>query len=125
MAAGPSGLRSPDDSPSPPGGTSPGPSTLAGTAPGGDDSQGAGDPATPQGGGAGGGMSNMLGSALQAVMQTEVMMTQMGRQFPAAAPSLLSAQQGLRQASDGMRAALRQILTSPGQPEPPAPNIGG
>lgn len=81
--------------------------------------------ATPQGGGAGGGMSGMLGTALQTVMKTEVMMTQMARQFPAAAPSLLSAQEGMRTAVNGIRAALRQILTSPGQPEPPAPNIGG
>lgn len=81
--------------------------------------------ATPQGGGAGGGMSGMLGTALQTVMKTEVMMTQMARQFPAAAPSLLSAQEGMRTAVSGIRAALRQILASPGQPEPPAPNIGG
>ena len=80
---------------------------------------------TPEGGGAGGGMSGMLGTALQTVMKTEVMMTSMARQFPAAAPSLLSAQEGMRQAVNGIRAALRQIMTSPGQPEPPAPAIGG
>lgn len=123
MASGPTGLRSPDDTPSPPGGTSPGPATLAGMAPGG--GGGPEEAATPQGGGAGGGMSGMLGTALQTVMKTEAMMTQMARQFPAAAPSLLSAQEGMRQAVNGIRAALRQILTSPGQPEPPAPNIGG
>ena len=125
MAAAASGLRSPDDSPRPLGGGSPGPgpATLAGSAPGGD--EGGGDAPTPEGGGAGGGMSNMLGTAMQTVMKTEVMMTQMARQFPAAAPSLLSAQQGMRQAVEGIRAALRQITTSPGQPEPPAPNIGG
>ena len=123
MAAGPTGLRSPDDTPRPPGGTGPGPATLAGMAPGGE--EGPTEAATPQGGGAGGGMSGMLGTALQQVMKTEVMMTQMARQFPAAAPSLLSAQEGMRQAVNGIRAALRQILTSPGQPEPPAPNIGG
>ena len=67
----------------------------------------------------------MLGTALQTVMKTEVMMTAMARQFPAAAPSLEAAQNGMRQAVDALRAAMRQILTSPGQPEPPAPNIGG
>src|SRR5215470_13904380 len=109
MATGPSGLRSPDDAPRPPGGTAPGPATLAGMAPGGEG--GPGEPPTPQGGGAGGGMTAMLGTALQTVQKTELMMTQMARQFPAAAPSLLSAQQGIRQAVDGIRAALRQIMT--------------
>ena len=123
MATGPSGLRSPDDAPRPPGGTAPGPAALAGMAPGGEG--GPEEAPTPEGGGAGGGMSGMLGTALQTVMKTEVMMTSMARQFPAAAPSLLSAQEGMRQAVNGIRAALRQIMTSPGQPEPPAPAIGG
>lgn len=70
-------------------------------------------------------MSAMLGQAVQRVMQTELMLTDMARQFPAAAPSLRSAVDGLRQAGTALRAALRQIMTSPGQPEPPAPNIGG
>lgn len=70
-------------------------------------------------------MNAMLGTALQTVMKTEAMMTSMAKQFPAAAPSLLAAQNGMRAAIDGIRAALRQIMTSPGQPEPPAPNIGG
>jgi hypothetical protein len=70
-------------------------------------------------------MTAMLGQALQTVMKTEVTMTQLARQFPAAAPSLESARTGLRQAIDGLRAATRQIMTSPGQPEPPAPTIGG
>lgn len=124
MAAGPTGLRSPDDTPNPPsGGAGPGPATLAGTVPGGEG--GPEEAPTPQGGGAGGGMQAMLGTALQTVMKTEVMLTPMARQFPAAAPSLLSAQEGVSQAVKGIRAALRQIMMSPGQPEPPAPNIGG
>lgn len=121
MAAAPTGLRSPDDTPNPPGGTGPGPAALAGMAPGGGEPA---EAATPQGGGAGGGMSGMLGQALQQVMKTEVQMAQMARQFPAAAPSLLAAQEGMRQAVNGIRAALRQILANPGQPEPPTPNIG-
>ena len=116
----PSGLRSPDDTPSPPQGTAPGPATLAGIGEG-----SPGEPPTPEGGGAGGGMSAMLGSALQTVMKMELQMTQLARQFPAAAPSLDSAKEGLRQAVNGLRAATRQVMTSPGQPEPPAPNIGG
>lgn len=123
MAAGPSGLRSPDDTPSPPGGTAPGPATLAGMAPGGEG--GPQEAPTPEGGGAGGGMQKMLGTALQTIMQTEVMLVPMARQFPAAAPSLLAAQEGVRQAVNGIRNALRQIMMSPGQPEPPAPTIGG
>ena len=67
----------------------------------------------------------MLGTALQTVQKAEVMLTPMARQFPAAAPSLLAAQEGMRQAINGIQAALKQIMTSPGQPEPPAPNIGG
>ena len=125
MAAGPTGLRSPDDTPRPPGGTGPGPATLAGMAPGGGEGGPEGEAATPEGGGAGGGMQKMLGTALQTVMKTEVMLTPMARQFPAAAPALLSAQEGMRQAVNGIRAALRQVLTNPGQPEPPPPNIGG
>lgn len=70
-------------------------------------------------------MSAMLGQAVQRVMQTELMLTDMARQFPAAAPSLRSAVEGLRQAGSGLRAALRQIVTNPGQPEPPAPALGG
>ena len=124
MAAGPTGLRSPDDTPRPPGGTGPSPAQLAGAAPGGAEG-GPQEAPTPEGGGAGGGMQQMLGTALQTVMKTEAMLTPMARQFPAAAPSLLSAQEGIRQAINGIRAALRQIMMSPGQPEPPAPNIGG
>lgn len=117
----PSGLRSPDDTPRPPGGTSPGPATLAGTA-GAEEGE---TPATPEGGGPGGGMSAMLGQGLQQVQQTEMMLGQMASQFPAAAPALRRAQTGLRDAGEALRAALRQIMTNPGQPEPPAPAIGG
>ena len=67
----------------------------------------------------------MLGQAVQRIMQTELELADMARQFPAAAPSLRSAVDGLRQAGTALRAALRQIVTNPGQPEPPAPAIGG
>jgi hypothetical protein len=66
-----------------------------------------------------------LGKALNTIQEAEITMTQMARQFPAASPSLLDAQKGIRQAVTGIKAALRQIMTSPGQPEPPAPAIGG
>ena len=121
MAAGPSGLNSPSDTPTPgPAGTAPGPgpATLAGGGP-------SPEPETPQTGQQGGGMSAMLGAATQTIMKTETMLTDMARQFPAAAPSLRTAVDGLRQAGSGLRAALRQIMTSPGAPEPPAPAIGG
>lgn len=121
MAAGPSGgLQSPSDTPTGGPDPGPGPATLAGMTPGGQ-----GEPPSPQGGGAGGGMTKMLGTAMQTLKQSEMMMTQMARQFPAASPSLLSAQEGIRQAVKGIQAALGQIMTSPGQPEPPAPAIGG
>ena len=123
MAAGPTGLRSPGDTPNPPS-PGPGPAVLAGMASGGEEG-GPQEAPTPLGGGAGGGMQAMLGTALQTVQKAEVMLTPMARQFPAAAPSLLAAQEGFRQAINGIQAALKQIMTSPGQPEPPAPNIGG
>lgn len=119
----PSGLRSPDDTPRPPGGTAPGPASLAGTA--GAEGDSPQNPATPEGGGPGGGMSAMLGQGLQQVMQTEMMLGQLASQFPVSAPALRRAQTGLRDAGEALRAALRQIMTSPGQPEPPAPAIGG
>lgn len=120
MAAGPSGLNSPQDTPTPgPAGTAPGPgpATLAGAGP-------SAEP-EPQTGQQGGGLSAMLGQATQTLMKTESMITDMARQFPAAAPSLRQAVEGLRSAGVGLRAALRQIMTSPGAPEPPAPAIGG
>jgi hypothetical protein len=70
-------------------------------------------------------MSAKLGQVVQQVMQTELQLTDMARQFPAAAAAFRGAQEGLRQAGTSLRAALRQIITSPGQPEPPSPNIGG
>src|SRR5215471_13970858 len=122
MAAAGSGLRSPDDTPNPPRGTAPGPATLAGMA--GDEGGPEATPPPPPGQ-QGGGAMGMLGTALNTLQQAEITMTQMARQFPAASPSLLDAQKGIRQGVDGIRAALRQIMTSPGQPEPPAPTIGG
>lgn len=116
----PSGVRSPDDTPQPPG-AGPGPATLAGAGPG-----GGGDDATPPAGGApDGGMGAKLGQAVQVIMKTELTVTDLARQFPAAAPSLRQAVDGLRQAGAGLRTALKQVMTNPGQPEPPAPNIGG
>jgi hypothetical protein len=67
----------------------------------------------------------MLGQAVQTIMKTEAQITDMARQFPAAAPSFRAAVDGLRTAGTGLRAALRQIMTNPGAPEPPAPGIGG
>jgi len=60
----------------------------------------------------------MLRQAVQQLRQSEMMLLDLARQFPAAAESL-------RTAGTGIRAALRQIIASPGQAEPPAPNIGG
>lgn len=70
-------------------------------------------------------MSAKLGEAVQQIMKTEMTVTDLARQFPAAAPALRTAAEGLRQAGTGLRAALRQVMTNPGQPEPPAPAIGG
>ena len=70
-------------------------------------------------------MSAQLGQAVEQIQQTELTLTEMARQFPAASPSLRSAVDGLRQAGTALRAALRQVMTSPGQSEPPAPAIGG
>jgi hypothetical protein len=70
-------------------------------------------------------MSAKLGQAVQQVQQTELMLTDLARQFPAAATSFRAATDGLRQAGTALRAALRQIMTNPGQSEPPAPSIGG
>ena len=126
-SAQPTGLRSPEDTPRPPGGApGPGPAALAGGGPGGPGEEGAPpEAATPAGGGPGGGMTAMLGQSVQQVMKTETMLTDMARQFPAAAPSFRRAVDGLRDASNALRAALRQLMTNPGQPEPPSPGIGG
>ena len=60
----------------------------------------------------------MLRQAVEQLRQAEVMTMGMAQQFPSAAAAL-------RQAGAGIRAALRQIIANPGQPEPPAPPIGG
>jgi len=70
-------------------------------------------------------MGSMLGQGLQQIEKTQLMLTDMARQFPAAAPAFRSAQQGLVEAGTALRGALRQIMTNPGQAEPPAPAIGG
>ena len=121
--ASPSGLRSPDDTPRPPGGApGPGPATLAGMQTGQPDPD---DAATPEGGGPGGGMRTMLGQAIQQVEQTEMMLQDLSRQLPAALLPFRKAVESLRQAGAALRAAEEQIVTNPGQPEPPAPAIGG
>ncbi len=106
----PSGLQSPSQPPP----TSP--STLAG---GGSPSP---DAAPPAGGGedmAGAdGASSALRTAIQSLRKAEMDMMEMAQRFPPAAPSL-------RQATTAIRAALRQIISNPGQPEPKAPAIGG
>lgn len=70
-------------------------------------------------------MAGKLGEAVQTLQKTELTVTELARQFPAAAPSLRQAAEGLRSAGTGLRAALRQVMTNPGQPEPQAPAIGG
>lgn len=59
-----------------------------------------------------------LKQIVQQVRQMQVALMELARQFPAAASSL-------RSSADGLRSALRQIIASPGAPEPPAPPIGG
>lgn len=119
-AAADPGLNSPQmPAPGPGAGNAPGPgpATLAGGPP----------DASPdiQTGQQGGGMSAQLGQVVQTIMKTEMQINDLARQFPATAPSLRTAVDGLRQAGTGLRAALRQVLTNPGAPEPPAPTIGG
>jgi len=55
---------------------------------------------------------------VQQIRQMQTAMTDLARQFPAAAGAL-------RASLTGLRAALRQIIANPGSPEPPAPDIGG
>ena len=122
----PSGLQSPSDTPMPAGGSAPGPgpAQLAGMRPGGE----GGPEETPQPeqpGSPSGGMTAMLGAALQTVQKTELQLTQLARQFPAAGSALGEARDAIRKAIDPLRAATRQILLNPGQPEPPAPSVGG
>ena len=119
----PSGLRSPDDTPNPPGGTAPGPAALAGMA--GGEGEEAPTPTPPGGAGPGGGMTAILGAAYQTTQKMELQVIQLARQFPAASPSLQAASLNLREAGKNLRAASQQIMTSPAQPEPPAPSIGG
>lgn len=106
MAPSPGGVRSPDDAPRPPIGMTAGPSALAGMA--GEDTT----PSPDQGPG------TMQQQGVQQLRQTQMMLTELSRRFPVAATSL-------NQANINITAALRQIDTNPGQPEPPAPNIGG
>lgn len=115
----PSGLRSPEDTPRP-AGTAPGPSVLAGL--------GGGEEEGPAGGGVptpGGGMAAMMGQALSRLRETEMMLSSFARQFPGQAPSLREAQTLIGRAAQSLNTALKNIITSPGQPEPPAPAIGG
>jgi hypothetical protein len=59
-----------------------------------------------------------LKQVVQQVRQMQMGMMDLARQFPAAASSF-------REAASALRAGMRQIVTNPGSPEPPAPNIGG
>lgn len=59
-----------------------------------------------------------LKQVTQQVRQLLVTTMDLARQFPAAAPAF-------RKATEGLRAGLKQIISNPGQPEPPAPDIGG
>ncbi len=107
----PSGLQSPSTPPT-------SPSTLAGSGTQPPDGQ---SPATPTPGGddtAGAGGASPLKEAIQKLRAAEMEMMELSARFPAAANSL-------RQATTSIRAALRQIITNPGQPEPQAPSIGG
>ena len=107
----PSGLQSPSSQPPTP------PSTLAGS--GGSQSPDGSASPTPGGEDAGGaGGASPLKEAIQKLRSAEMEMMELSGRFPAAASSL-------RQATTAIRAALRAIITNPGQPEPQAPNIGG
>lgn len=82
------------------------PSTLAGSA--------AGAGGSPEQQGPDKGMTQVvqqLGQMISTIMD-------LASQFPAAAKSL-------GEAEEGLRAANRAIMTSPGSPEPAAPQIGG
>ena len=59
-----------------------------------------------------------LGEAMAQVRKLKVDVTELGRQFPAAAPAL-------QKASKALEDAMQLIAANPGTPEPPAPNIGG
>ena len=96
-----------DDSPvqSPQQGATP-PSRLAGNMGGADTTQ---SPQAPDQG---------MAQAVSQVRDMQSTLMDLARQFPSAASAL-------RQASEGLRAALRQMISNPGSPEPPAPQIGG
>lgn len=59
-----------------------------------------------------------LKQVVQQVRQMQVGMMDLAKQFPAAASSF-------RQAAEGLRAGLRQIIANPSSPEPASPNVGG
>lgn len=65
-----------------------------------------------------GGPQSALKQAVEQLREAEMEMQEMATRFPAAASSL-------RQATTSIRAALRQIIANPGEPEPAAPPIGG
>lgn len=105
----PASLQSPSNPPA-------SPSTLAGGATQ-QDSQ------SPSTGSAGGetpeaSTNDALRQTIQKLRGYEMELIELAQRFPAAASSL-------RQAGTSIRAALRQVIASPGQPEPKAPNIGG
>lgn len=94
------------------------PSTLAGsgTQP---DQSAPPSPSTGAGAGNDAASSNdALKQTVQKLREFEMEIMEVAQRFPAAAPPL-------RQAMTSIRAALRQIIASPGQPEPKSPNIGG
>jgi hypothetical protein len=94
---------------------------LAGMAGGGgeDENAGGGEP-TP-----GGGMAAMMGQAVSKIRETEMTLQQLARQFPGSAPALREAQTLISRAVIALNTALKQVITQPGQPEPPAPALGG
>lgn len=101
--------------------TSASPSVLAGG--GGADSGAPASSGQPDPGAAGstpdsGGAQSALKETIQKLRSAEMDMTELAQRFPVAA-------QALRQATTSIRAALRAIISNPGQPEPKAPPIGG
>src|SRR5262249_787717 len=119
----PPGLQSPRDTPRPgPAGTAPGPAQLAGIT-------GGGEEETPTPGAPGEGPGNaateQLGEAVQRLRESEATVLQIMRPFPPAVPALRTAKEHLSRAGEAIRGALKQVITSPGQPEPPGPSIGG
>jgi len=68
--------------------------------------------------GAAGGETSALRETVSKLRAMEMELMETSKRFPAAAASL-------RQATTGIRAALRQVIASPGAPEPKAPNVAG